>query len=114
MKLMLMCVYGVGGEYAIDPWERLVTVVDEIQTLAQMRVLALKELQEEVKRKQIPDEEQFSILRALRIKLVDTGLTEMPESEEERIALWKRMTNRGDKITGQQSGSPSESLPQLA
>jgi hypothetical protein len=62
-----------------------------------MRIVALKELAAEVKRERIPDEQQMNILRALRIKLIDTGLTEMPETEEERIALWAKMTNRDEK-----------------
>jgi hypothetical protein len=93
-KLMLLSVYGAGTEYHINSWERLITVLDEEQTLAQMRIVALKELAAEVKRERIPDEQQMNILRALRIKLIDTGLTEMPETEEERIALWSKMTNR--------------------
>ena len=72
--------------------------MDETQTIAQMRKLALEELAREVRRNNIPDEQQFSILRALRIKLTDTGLTEMPESEEERIALWEKMTNRNKDV----------------
>ncbi len=96
-KLMLLSVYGVGTEYHINSWERLITVLDEEQTLAQMRIVALKELAAEVKRERIPDEQQMNILRALRIKLIDTGLTEMPETEEERIALWAKMTNRDEK-----------------
>lgn len=97
-KLMLMSVYGVGQEYHINSWERLISVVDETQTIAQMRKLALEELAREVRRNNIPDEQQFAVLRALRIRLTDTGLTEMPESEEERIALWEKMTNRNKDV----------------
>jgi len=92
-KLMLLTVYGVGEDYSIGSWQRLVSVTDEAELLGSMRAAALKELAEEVGRGKIPEEDQVKILRALRLKLTDTGLTDMPETDEERTALWERMTN---------------------
>lgn len=97
-KLMLVSVYGVGGDYFIQPWQRLVTVVDELQTLAYMRTMALRELSSSIRIANIPEENQIGILKALRVKLIDTGLTEMPESEADRIALWEKMTNRNKDV----------------
>jgi len=92
-KLMLLTVYGVDGDYSIGSWQRLVAVADETEFLGKMRAQALKELVDESGKGKIPEEDQVKILRSLRLRLTDTGLTDMPETDEERTALWERMTN---------------------
>ena|ERR1700690_515002 len=92
-KLMLLTVYGVTPSHSIGSWQRLVSVNDEVEFLGTMRALALKELVDEIGKGNVSDEDQAAILRALRLRLTDTGLADMPEDETERIALWEKMTN---------------------
>lgn len=96
-KLMLLTVYGVTPSHSIGSWQRLVSVNDEVEFLGTMRALALKELVDEIGKGNVSDEDQAAILRALRLKLTDTGLKDMPETDEERNALWLRMTNGAPK-----------------
>ena len=90
---MLLTVYGVTPSHSIGSWQRLVSVNDEVEFLGTMRALALKELVDEIGKGNVSDEDQAAILRALRLRLTDTGLADMPEDETERIALWEKMTN---------------------
>lgn len=97
-KLMLLTVYGVSSDYSIGTWQRLVSVSNEAEFLGTMRVKALKELIDEGNAGHIPDDQQAIMLRSLRLRLTDTGLTDMPETEIERTALWERMTNVAQSI----------------
>lgn len=72
-------------------WQRMVSVQDTTEFLGIMRVAVLKEMKDNAI--QLDADQQADFLRSLRLRLTDTGLAEMPETEEEQVALWNRMTN---------------------
>ena len=85
---MLLSVTGIP-----EPWQRLVSVEDEVAFLGQLRAIALKEIIDAMAEDKQPmdSEIQAEILRSLKVHLKDTGLTEFPESDAEQAALYKRM-----------------------
>jgi hypothetical protein len=90
-KIMLLIVTGGAGEYTVGPWQRIVSVPDEIEFISTMRAVALKELITAINLNQVPEDMQAALLKSLKVKLVDTGLSAYPESEAEQVALYKRM-----------------------
>jgi hypothetical protein len=100
MKLMVLNAYtdGMMGNYRITPWQRLIPVENEAETIAAMRVVALEEIQ----RKLLPEIQggalsdyqretvQAAILRNLKIKLYPTNLKDYPETEEEVQSIIRR------------------------
>ena len=90
-RIMLLTVTGGAKDFVVGPWRRIVSVQDEIEFLGTMRAIALKEIIDAINLKQVPEDIQAEMLRSLKLRLTDTGLTEFPESETEQAALYKRM-----------------------
>lgn len=91
-KIMLMEVRGGIDEFRIAPWKRVVTITDEAEFIATMRIIALRELRTAVENRAVSEDKQAEILRSLKIRLTDTGLTDFPESTEDQAKLYERMT----------------------
>lgn len=108
-KIMLMTVTGGDSDLSVGPWRRIVSVEDELEFIAQMRIFALQEIKQELAKDPSPvdDDIQAAILRSLKIRLTDTGLTEYPESHAEQAALYERMTKGDD---GNNDSDPGPSL----
>lgn len=97
MKVMLFTVTGGFGDYSVSTWRRIVSVEDEIQFLATMRLVALHELARFMEN--VPTNGDYKakediaagLMKSLRLRLFDLGLTEYPETPEEQAALYKRV-----------------------
>lgn len=102
MKVMLMTVTGEAGPHVIGPWRRIVSVEDEIEFLGMMRAVAIKEIAEALNAEPIQglshDDVQAELLKALKIRLTDTGLTEYPDTPEAQAELYRRMTQPEEEI----------------
>lgn len=110
MKVMLLTVSGGGaGDYVINTWRRIVSVEDEIQFLATMRLIALKELAKFMET--VPTGPDYKmrdliaqgLMKSLKLRLTDLGLTEYPESPEDQVALYRRVFTGETNETTQQS-----------
>jgi hypothetical protein len=101
MKVMMLVVTGVAGAHSVGPWRRIVSVEDEVEFLGMMRAVAMKEIVDALNAAPVPglmnDDVQAELLKALRLKLIDTGLTEYPDTEQGQAELYKRMT-QGDEV----------------
>jgi hypothetical protein len=91
-KIMLLTITGGTETYSIGPARSLVSVQDDQEFLKSMRAIVLKKLIEESSAGSLPDDQQAEVLRTLKLRLSDTGLTEWPETTEELNALYERMT----------------------
>lgn len=91
-KIMFMEVRGGVEEFRILPWRRIVTVVDEDEFIAAMRLIAMREMKEAVENRSLPEDIQADLIKSLKIRLTDTGLTDYPETPEEQAKLYERMT----------------------
>lgn len=101
MKVMLLTVTGGSGDWTISTWRRIVSVEDETQFLATMRLVALQELQLflETLPDTLPngivsrpkDEIAQELMKSLKLRLTDLGLTEYPETPEEQAQLYAKV-----------------------
>jgi hypothetical protein len=94
MKIMLLTVTGGYGDYIVSPWRRIVSVEDEIQFLAAMRLVALQELQAFMKTltdDKFKDEVEEKLLSSVKLRLTDLGLDVYPESPEEQARLYAKV-----------------------
>jgi hypothetical protein len=91
-RIMLLEVSGGRGDYRVESFRRIVSVQNEEDFLATMRLNVLKELMEAVKDGTLTELEQAGILHSIKTRLTDTGLVEYPQSTEEEAALYRRFS----------------------
>lgn len=72
-KLKMMQVTGEAGEYTIDI-KRLVTVLNETEFAAMVRLQVMKEAQKYM----LTEEQQADLIGSLRVRFLETGLDEYP------------------------------------
>lgn len=87
---MLLSVTGIP-----EPWQRLVSVENEVDFLGHLRAIALKEIVDAITEDNKPMDAdiQADILKGLKLSLTDMGLDEFPESHAEQAALYERMAH---------------------
>lgn len=73
-RLKMMQVTGSAGTYTMDA-HRLVTVLNELDLIAVVRLQAMKEAQKYL----LTEEQQADLIGTLRVRLYDTGLDEYPD-----------------------------------
>lgn len=104
MKVMLLTVTGGYGDHTVATWRRIVSVEDEVAFLAAMRLVALKELAKYMETVGTTDDYKYKddlaagLMKSLKLRLTDLGLSEYPETPEEQAALYKRVLT-GEDIT---------------
>lgn len=92
-KIMFISVTaGATENYCFPSMYRIAEVTDEVEYIGHMRARIVKALIDEALKGTFPGENIDQILRTLRVKLQDTGLTEYPDTPEAEAALFERMT----------------------
>ena len=91
-RIMLLEVSGGRGDYRVESFRRIVSVQNEEDFLATMRLNVLKELMAAVKDGTLTELEQAGILHSIKTRLTDTGLTEYPEDSQAEAELYRRFT----------------------
>ena len=92
MKIMFIAITaGATENYCFPSMYRIAEVTDEVEYIGRVRARIIKALIDEAHQGTFPGENIDQILRTLKVKLFDTGLTEFPETEVEHAALFERL-----------------------
>lgn len=83
--------------FTMQPWRQFVEIYGETwEFLAALRIAAIQEIGAFLKEHPLYDTSdlQMELLRSLKLRLRETGLTEYPETPEEKLAALEKMNGK--------------------
>lgn len=92
-KIMILCITGgTVDKFIFHPSYLIVEVIDPVELIGRIRMRVLKQLIDGALKGDFPESQIDQMLRTMKVQLVDTGLTEYPETPEAEAALIRKYT----------------------